>query len=83
MSDKARGALAGWKWNTSEHGIVLTVQLVSSPAAYDRCEFDVVQMSMNDRQLRSLGRDIQRAAEDRGLDLWAKRRTWFQRLMGA
>ena len=76
MPEGAKGALAGWKWQAGDHGVVVRLQLVSSPAAYDRHEFDIVQVSLNDRQLRSFARDIQRAAEARGLELWAKRPLW-------
>ncbi|WEK46183.1 MAG: hypothetical protein P0Y56_14360 [Candidatus Andeanibacterium colombiense] len=65
----ARGALAGWKRTTSGHGILLTLQVAKSVAAFNAKEFDSVELALNDRQLRSLARDLERAARSRGLDL--------------
>ena len=66
------GALVGWKRTNSLNGIVLTVQLARTQTALAEQNLDNISLAMNDRQLRSLARDLQRAARDRGIDLWAK-----------
>lgn len=74
--------LSGWKRTRTAHGIVLTLQLIDSPADFAAQRFEKVNVAMNDRQLRSFARDITRAAQDRGLDLFAKKpwwRFWSQR----
>ncbi|MBO9603697.1 MAG: hypothetical protein J7496_14435 [Novosphingobium sp.] len=76
----ARGALAGWRRTPSGHGIVLTLQVAESVAAFERKEFDRVELALNDRQLRSLARDLERAARSRGMDLRAPRaKSWLSR----
>jgi uncharacterized glyoxalase superfamily protein PhnB len=76
MSQQAVGALVGWKRTQTDHGVMLTMQLATSKADYDQRDFQLVQIALNDRQLRSLTRDLRRAAEARGIELWAKRRWW-------
>lgn len=76
MSERSAQAVAGWRRFDGEHGIVLRMQLVGSVDGYRRREFDRVDLVLNDRQLRSLARDLVRAAEARGLELEAKRRWW-------
>jgi hypothetical protein len=72
----SQGALVGWKRQPTEHGCVLTIQLAASSRDFNDRNFDVVHLSMNERQLRSLARDLARAADDRGLLLWARPRRW-------
>lgn len=62
----------GWKRSVSEHGVVLSLQLALSEADARNKQYDSISLAMNDRQLRSLARDLQRAAEERGIDLWAE-----------
>lgn len=76
MSESSPRAVAGWSRHHGEHGIMLRMQLVDSVAGHRRREFEKVDLVLNDRQLRSLARDLARAAEARGLDLRAKRRWW-------
>lgn len=76
MAVVANGALVGWKRTPGEHGIVLTLQLVGSAEDFHRQAFEVVQFAVNDRQLRSLARDLTRAAKDQGIELFAPRRWW-------
>ncbi|PAX06326.1 hypothetical protein [Sphingomonas lenta] len=76
MAKQSIGALAGWKRSEVEHGVVLALQLVRSADAYRERDFDVVEVTMNDRQLRSLARDLIRAAHARGLDLHARPAWW-------
>lgn len=82
------GALIGWERQRSRHGMILTVQLVENAAQYQDHQYHRVTMALNDRQLRSLARDLARAAQARGLDLrsqlpW-RRRMWdrIKALMG-
>ena len=70
------GALAGWKRTESANGIVLTLQVAESNEAYQDRSFHRLNVALNKRQLRSLARDLGRAAEDQGLQLYAKRRWW-------
>lgn len=76
MSTVTSGALAGWKRDRAEHGVVLTLQLVGSADDFRQRKFERVQVAVNVRQLRSLARDLTRAAEEQGIDLFATRRWW-------
>ena len=76
MSIVASGALAGWKRDRAKHGIVLTLQVAASKEDFDRRAFAGITIAVNDRQLRSLARDLTRAAEEQGLELFASRRWW-------
>ncbi len=73
------GALVGWKWNPTGDGLVLTMQLAASVTDFQENQFEVVQIALNDRQLRSLARDCGRMTEKRGLELWARPK-WWRRL---
>ncbi|WP_336972323.1 hypothetical protein [Sphingobium aromaticiconvertens] len=74
------GALAGWKRDKSENGTVITLQVARDSSAFDEKSFDLVAIALNDRQLRSFARDLQRAAEDRQIKLWGKQKR-FTRLV--
>ena len=76
MSTIATGALAGWKRCEGMSGIVLTMQIVESVEAYQEQRVAKVQVALNDRQLRSLARDLTRAASERGTELQARRPWW-------
>jgi hypothetical protein len=77
----ARGALAGWKRAETEQSCLLTLQVARSTEAFQLRDFDLVEIAMNDRQLRSLARDLIRAADERGLSLWG-RPTLKERITG-
>ncbi len=66
------GALIGWKRRGSDHGIVLSLQIATSFARAESKDFDHISLALNDRQLRSLARDLQRAAAQRNMRLFAK-----------
>jgi hypothetical protein len=74
------GALIGWERRGSRHGMIMTLQIVENAAQFQDHQYHRVSLAMNDRQLRSLARDLARAARSRGLDLRAKaplhRRLW-------
>jgi hypothetical protein len=72
MDQAAIGALVGWKWEPSEHGIILTLQCAQDADAFSARAFDGTTVVLNDRQLRSLTRDLMRASEERGIKLHAK-----------
>lgn len=72
----AAKVLFGWKRDETRHGIVLTVQLATSRSDFTERAFEKVSIVMNDRQLRSLARDLARAAHERGLDVFARRWWW-------
>jgi len=56
---------------------VLELQLASNVSDYADHNLSRVGVALNDRQLRSLARDLARAAEERGIELWPKRRRWL------
>ena len=70
----SRGALVGWRRQGTETGCLVTLQVASSADDFVSQSFDRVELALNDRQLRSLARDLARAAEERGLQLRARRR---------
>jgi hypothetical protein len=72
----AAGALAGWRRQSTEHGCVLELQLASNVADFAERNLSRVAIALNERQLRSLARDLSRAAEERGIELWPERRRW-------
>jgi hypothetical protein len=78
MSDSPAllGALAGWRRTGTDSGCVLELQLVASKQDFEARNFIRVDMALNDRQLRSLARDLARAAEERGVRLWGKKPRW-------
>ena len=55
---------------------MLELQLVASKEDFEARNFIRVDMVLNDRQLRSLARDLARAAEERGVQLWGKKPAW-------
>jgi hypothetical protein len=63
------GALVGWKWEPTESGVIVRLQVAESRDAYAERRFDMVDIALNERQLRSLARDLTRAAEQRGIAL--------------
>ena len=69
-------ALVGWKRTSTRNGIVLTLQLTETRANFASCEFEKVSVALNERQLRSLARDLTRAAEERGITLFARKPWW-------
>ncbi|PZU58848.1 MAG: hypothetical protein DI547_08715 [Sphingobium sp.] len=72
------GALAGWQRIMTGYGCVLTLQVGESEEQFETHEYQRVLVAMNDRQLRSLARDLQRAAEARGINLWARETGLFR-----
>ena len=80
MGVVARGALGGWKRTTSEHGIRLTLQVAPSVEEFRARQFGHVEIALNDRQLRSLTRDLVRASRERDLELFAAR-PWWRKLL--
>jgi hypothetical protein len=75
MPDDA-ALLVGWRRTPARSGIVLSLQLVRSVADFREHRFERLAIALNDRQLRSLARDLQRAAAARGLDLFAQPTGW-------
>jgi hypothetical protein len=72
------GALVGWKRAPSSNGIVLTLQVAEAASDFRDKDFAHVNLALNERQLRSLARDLTRAAEDRGIDIFPKKRGLFR-----
>ena len=73
------GALVGWKRRRSANGIILTIQLATSEAKAQSRDYDQISFALNDRQIRSLARDMQRVAKERGIQLRARPR-WMSLL---
>jgi hypothetical protein len=76
MITVATGALAGWKHRETPSGLVLTLQIAADAEAFQQRRFKVVQVALNDRQLRSLTRDLARMTMRRGMDLFARPSLW-------
>ena len=76
VADEGARGVAGWRRFDGEHGIVLRIQVFANARAFAEERLERVDLVLNDRQLRSLARDLARAAEQRGLDLRAKRPWW-------
>lgn len=70
------GALIGWKRRPTQNGIILMLQVLTPGAFALRGDFDNVTVVLNDRQLRSFARDLQRAAMSRGISLGPKPKWW-------
>ncbi len=70
------GIVAGWRRKPSEHGILLTLQVAQSEEDWKQQRFTRLNLALNDRQLRSLARDLVRAAEERNLEVFAPRPWW-------
>lgn len=70
------GALVGWTRHAAEHGIILSLRLVRSRQDYQEERFHNVSIALNDRQLRSLTRDLMRSA---GMEV-ETRPPWWHRL---
>ncbi len=75
------GALIGWERRSTQHGVIMTLQIIESSEQFQGRGYHRVAVALNDRQLRSLARDLARAAERRGIDLRAHppfhRRLWI------
>jgi len=66
------GGLVGWKRIDAAHGCVLVLQIAAERSQFYDGKAQQVSVVLNDRQLRSFTRDLQRAATKRNLQLWAK-----------
>ena len=72
------GALLGWRRTPSPHGMVLTMQVLRPEAFAQKQGYDSISVALNDRQICSLVRDLNRAAGERGLQIGSKAK-WWQR----
>ncbi|WP_203310019.1 MULTISPECIES: hypothetical protein [Sphingomonas] len=70
------GALAGWRRNRTRGGTVLTLQIADSAEGFRQGSYTKLHLALNDRQLRSLARDLYRATDEKGITLFAPRRWW-------
>lgn len=76
MLSEMAGGLVGWRRNQVPGGTVLTLQVATSTQAFHDDDYTRVYLALNDRQLRSLARDLYRATEAKGIPLFAPRRWW-------
>ena len=67
MKVKAIGALVGWRRVPLGGGTAIRLQLAESARDQGEKNFQLVVVSLNDRRLASLIRDLLRAAEARGI----------------
>lgn len=76
--DRTAGArsLIGWKRQRTLNGIVLTMQLVRTVEDVRTGQIAEMNIALNDRQLRSLARDLTRAAGERGIELFYRPQGW-------
>ena len=58
------GALLDWERRGSTHGVIVTLNIAESGMGGG---FHRVSMALNDRQLRALTRDLNKAARARGI----------------
>lgn len=72
--------VAGWRREQSANGIVLTMQIAFTRQQADKRNWEKLPLVLNDRQLRSLTRDLTRAAQERGIRLFATA-PWWRRLL--
>jgi len=72
--------LVGWKRTETEHGCVLTLQLARTGSDFAEQKHLRTTFVMNERQLRSFARDLTRAANERGIELFS-RPPWWRRLL--
>jgi len=66
------GGLVGWKRTDATHGCVIILQIATERSQFYDGKAQQVSVVLNDRQLRSFTRDLQRAATKRKLQLWAR-----------
>ena len=78
MKDSVVGALAGWKHEPSTGGLKLTLQLAGSADDFQEKDFQRVIVALDPRQLRSLARDMARAAAEQNIELFARKRGFMQ-----
>ena len=74
MASTIMGLLAGWKRRDASHGVVVTLQFVDGTQSTDVPAFSKIVLAIGDEQLCSLTRDLARAARERDLKVWAKKR---------
>lgn len=70
------GALAGWRRTRTDHGIILSLQIAASADDVRSQRLGRVDVALNERQLRSLARDLVRAAEQRDIQVFARKPWW-------
>ncbi len=70
------GALAGWRRDRTSGGTVLTLQIANSAESFRSGNYTQVHLALNDRQLRSLARELYRATDEKGIALFAPRKWW-------
>jgi hypothetical protein len=77
------GALLAWKRRGSQSGVVMTLQIVENADQDNRCHR--VKLQLNDRQLRSIARDLVQIAHERGIEVRTRRslRERIRRLLKA
>lgn len=78
-SNDVYGALAGWKFTPSANGFVITMQIAESVESWKNHDYANVKIALNDRQIRSLARDLDRKVKSRGLVL-RPRAAWWKRM---
>jgi hypothetical protein len=83
MRDYYNGFLIGWDRHQSASGIVLSLQIAENQQEFVDKNWSRMNLALNDRQLRSLARDLERAAKARGIKLHAPDRRVLGKLSRA
>jgi hypothetical protein len=76
------GSLAGWKRQVGSNGCVFKLQVAESQADMQQGVYRDVIVAMNDIQIGSFAREMQRAANRRGVTVWEKKRSLLARIFG-
>jgi hypothetical protein len=66
------GALAGWRRQMTPTGCVFKLEITEHADPGEEDDFRHVDIILDDKQIGSLARDLLRAADRRGIDLWPK-----------
>jgi hypothetical protein len=80
-AESLTGGLVGWHRIDTQNGCILVLQLAQRREEFYNGNAQQISFALNDRQLRSLTRDLHRAADKRNLKLWAKPSIW-KRMLG-
>jgi len=81
-SEFLAGSLAGWKRQVGSNGCVFKLQVAESHTDMQQGVFRDVIIAMDDIQIGSFAREMQRTAEKRGITVWAKKPGFLSRLLG-
>ena len=76
MTKTVRGTVVDWKVKASRSGIILSAQVPRSVEEFLAGDETLVQMGLNDHQLKSLIIDLVRASLVRGIVFGSPKKWW-------